>query len=55
MANKVWTENWQHNSDANFRLWGLAITAALTTLTVYPNSSTDFVAGTRFRVFGRLI
>lgn len=30
MANKVWTENWQHNSDANFRLWGLAITAALT-------------------------
>mgnify|MGYP000482202296 CR=1 FL=1 len=30
-------------------------TAAITTLTVYPNGSTDFVAGTRFRVFGRLI
>ena len=30
-------------------------TAAITTLAVYPNSSTDFVAGTRFRVFGRLI
>jgi hypothetical protein len=30
-------------------------TAAIDSLTVYPNSSTDFVAGTRFRVFGRLI
>ena len=30
-------------------------TAAITTLAVYPSSSTDFVAGTRFRVFGRLI
>ena len=29
-------------------------TAAITSLTVHPNTSTDFVAGTRFRVFGRL-
>ena len=29
-------------------------TAAITSLVVYPNTSTGFVAGTRFRVFGRL-
>lgn len=29
MANKVWTETWQHSSDATFRLWGAAISLAL--------------------------